>query len=83
MKNYMFLSFVDRDKNINTGACIVEANDLMEAVDIAWQKGINPGGEVAGWQLSKAQYESEPMEVNRLYTPDELFELQYKKVNEK
>jgi hypothetical protein len=83
MRKWWWLSFADGALPPGTqflGACIVEASDFGEAVSSAWSHGLNPGGEVRGWEfrpdfspkqsiryrlLSRAEAESET-----LFNPD-------------
>lgn len=48
MNNSYWLSFVDRIANRFLGACIVEGESFLQAVENARKKGVNPGGEVLG-----------------------------------
>lgn len=41
---HFYLSFVKDEQFV--GATIVEADDVEEAVTLAWRRGVNPGGEV-------------------------------------
>ncbi len=77
---YQFLSFVSDKTKKNVGACIVEANDIKEAVQIAWDKEINPGGQVMAFPL--ADLDDEDLELNRLYTPEELNAFNYQKISD-
>jgi len=49
MDTHLWMSFVNRrlppDEQF-LGAVIVEGTDLKEATKFAWNKGINPGGEI-------------------------------------
>lgn len=47
-----WLSFADPTLPAGTqflGACLVEANSLVDAISVSHLRGINPGGEVATW----------------------------------
>ena len=79
---YFFLSFRDSDLNVNLGACIVQADSQAIAIHKAWLFKINPGGEVLGYSMTEDEYVQEDMELNRLYSPDELEKLGYKKISE-
>ena len=78
--SYVFLSFVNEETGKNAGVCIVKATDLMGAIQIAWDKEINPGGQVMGFPLE--DLEDEDLEINRLYTPEELNAFNYQKVSD-
>ena len=57
MKKAFWLSFCDpaRPKGQQfLGACIVEGDDIIQAVQMAHVKGCNPGGEVKGVQVVPA-----------------------------
>lgn len=42
-----WLSFADPHGK-NLGVCVVDAEDIEQAAQVAWQYGCNPGGEVFG-----------------------------------
>jgi hypothetical protein len=51
---WWWLSFVDEDRpegDRNLGVAIVRGYDVVNAARNAWDKGINPGGEIAGTQI--------------------------------
>jgi hypothetical protein len=51
---HWWLSFCDPDRPRGEKfkhAVIVEGRDIVEAADEAWRLGINPGGEVMGYEL--------------------------------
>lgn len=75
---YQFLSFVSAETKKNIGVCIVKADTFDEAIKAAWGKKINPGGEVMGFKLT--DIENEDLELDRLYSPEELNAFGYKKV---
>lgn len=78
-KSYYWLSFRDPEKNENLGVAIIEdAEDLAVAVSKAHSLEINPGGEVLGVLMNKAQFNSEGLESNRLYTRQEMLDNDYK-----
>lgn len=67
---YFWLSFCDPDKPEGTqfvGACIIRGDNMIEAVQNAHRLGINPGGEVQGFEIpavvSKSEWEGH---VNKL-----------------
>ena len=78
---YVWLSFRDPDLNLNLGCAIVEARNFHEAVTLAHDLGINPGGEVLGAMLTEQQAISEGLEVNKLYSRDELIAMDYKTIS--
>ena len=80
--NYVFMSFRNPTINKNLGVCIVKANTLIEATQISHEKGINPGGEIMSFNLSESQFEEEKLELDRLYTKEELENKGYKKVSQ-
>ena len=69
---YWWLSFRDPDKNLHLGCCNVEAEDQISAARKAYELGINPGGEVLIIPL-----EAPELELDRLYSRQELLDLQY------
>ena len=76
-KPYMWLSFREPKENLNLGCVIVKGSNLNDAVQRAWELNLNPGGEIAGFLLTEEQVKEENLEVERLYTKDELVELGY------
>lgn len=56
---YWCLSFADPERprgNRFLGCVVVAAGSLRDAIETAWRKRINPGGEAIGFQVP-AQYE--------------------------
>jgi len=53
------------------GVVIVQAPDIREAVQVAWRKQINPGGEVYGLPILNA----EEKDLNRLISYEEAEEI--------
>ena len=53
------------------GVVIVQAPDIHEAVQVAWRKNINPGGEVFGVQILNADLD----DLNRLIDAPEAQEI--------
>ena len=49
--DWYFISFVDRVKNIQLGACNICVPEDKDPLDYAHEKGINPGGEAAVYPL--------------------------------
>lgn len=76
--SYVWLSFRDPELNLNLGCAIVEANNFHEAVTLAHDLEINPGGEVLGAMMTEPQVEKEGLEINKLYSRTELMEMGYK-----
>jgi hypothetical protein len=77
--NYIWLSFRNVDLNLNLGCAIISnVNNVVEAVDKAWELGINPGGEVMSIPMSEKDFKQEGLESDRLYTRKELIEKGYK-----
>jgi len=71
MKTWWYLSFADEAFN---GACIVEADGMVEAVKEAHRLRINPGGQVRGNPIPEdAVYD--PAYRNRLLNKDDLQEM--------
>lgn len=63
-----YLSFASPGKFL--GACVVEADGFIEAVDEANHLGINPGGEVLGWDVT--DFPAPPFPMNELLTIEQL-----------
>jgi hypothetical protein len=72
---YVYLSFCDEVKHKSLGVCIVEVDDQMQAIQEAWDQGVNPGGEVLAFTLTAGQFKAQELEVNRLYSREELVEM--------
>ncbi len=77
MDKYIFLSFRDPDINKNLGCAIVKAKDLNEAIVKAHKKKINPGGEVLGTPMSEKDFKEEGLELDKLYSRQEMIDLGY------
>jgi len=69
---YQFMSFIDRRASKYLGACVVKAKDITEGINQAYKKGINPGGEVAAFGLTEDHFQSQGLELNRLYSKAEM-----------
>jgi hypothetical protein len=83
---YFFLSFRDVEKNRNLGACVVFAPNSNTSLNLAWHHKINPGGEVLIFELTEKIFQEQGMELNRLYSREELRSMDFKfihAVNEK
>lgn len=62
---YWWLSFAE-DSGFR-GVVIIRARDQIEGIKIAWRLGINPGGQVVGFELPPEQQREVPQEaVGRL-----------------
>ena len=46
-----YLSFGDPVTGKFLGACFVEAESFGEAIEVSWDKGCNPGGQVKGFPV--------------------------------
>ena len=73
---YWWLSFTDNTRAEGDrflGGCIIEASSFGEAINEAWRRKINPGGEVMGFEVP-CEYEAiiPRFGVNRLLSKDEL-----------
>lgn len=57
-RRQFWLSFVDPSKGEGgfLGACIVEADGPLTAIQLTHLLGLNPGGEVAVWDLRDYEY---------------------------
>lgn len=72
MKTIWWLSFADGKC---LGMCFIEAEDIIDAATKAWELGINPGGEVLGFDMgltAETIEEAAKFEMNRLYSPEEM-----------
>lgn len=50
------MSFCDPNKPEGSqflGACVVEASNLRDAIQVSWEYGCNPGGEVLSKEIPK------------------------------
>jgi len=53
---FFWMSFCDPDKPKGSqflGACIVEALNVRDAIQVSWECGCNPGGEVKVIEIEK------------------------------
>lgn len=70
-----WLSFVDPTDGHFLGACIVEAEQIHDAVPAAWRLGCNPGGEVAIVRIPDERRERVPVEfIRKLLSRDDIDE---------
>jgi hypothetical protein len=70
---WIYLSFVDE---VFKGAAVVWAHGMASALKKCWILGINPGGEVRGWELEDGEVERLPdWATNRLLTRAQVEEL--------
>jgi hypothetical protein len=73
MNELHWLSFVDDTTGKNLGVAIVEAEDIISAVIKAHILGINPGGQVADFQINAP---IEEKYLNRLLSKEEALQIQ-------
>lgn len=71
MKNWWWMSFVDKTEDKFLGVCIVEAADPFDAVQVAYTKGCNPGGEVAMGPLPDKYSQIASENANKLLNKEE------------
>lgn len=76
---YYWLSFCDADLPDGEqflGGCLIDAEDVADALKKAHRRGCNPGGEVACMQISP-EYERNlaKFKLNHLYSKRELTDL--------
>ena len=74
---WWWLSFVDpknrdNDGSAFLGACVVEGNDLIDAVKMAHKLGVNPGGDVTGLPVPEAKQAEFAKYKDRLVSQSEL-----------
>ncbi len=71
MKHTWWLSFCSPTEGF-LGACIVEADDLIDASRTAWKLGCNPGGEMMGETFTDQEKRRvKPEEIGRLMNKTE------------
>jgi len=75
--SYWFLSFRDPEKNLNLGVSVVQAESMEMALGKSFLKRCNPGGEVLFTEMSKEGFAEEGLELNRLYSKQEMAALGY------
>jgi len=73
-----WLSFVDRigDVAVNLGVAIVAGTTMQNAVRLAWQLQINPGGEVRGEHIPDLRVLPEALTFRLLTDPGDIAEAQ-------
>lgn len=74
MLKWFWLSFVDPTKPQglrSLGIAVVEGYDFLGAIQRAWDLGINPGGEVAGYEVTEGDGLPAAEYRNRLVSPEE------------
>jgi hypothetical protein len=70
LKPLWWLSFSDEHRNL--GVCLVHADDFEDALHMAWELGINPGGGVQGHPIpDEHRAELAPL-IGRLLSVEEL-----------
>ncbi len=78
IRDWYFISFRDVNKNMNIGCCNIRVRGgPKRALERTIELGINPGGEAAIFLIGKPE-----LEPNRLYSRDEMINLNYQKINE-
>ena len=78
MEKWYFISFRDPRRNRNLGCCNVNAKGgPQKALDKTVELKINPGGESAIFLIPEPE-----LVPNRLYSRQEMIDLDYKKINE-
>lgn len=75
--SYWFLSFRDDTKNKNLGVCVIEAESREMAWGQSCLKKLNPGGEVLFTEMNEEEFKEEGLELNRLYSSEEMKRLGY------
>jgi hypothetical protein len=72
-EKWYFLSFRDPKINKNLGCCnVCVKGNLEKALEKTKKLGINPGGEVAAYELEEPELKS-----NKLYSRKEMLDLEY------
>jgi hypothetical protein len=76
---YYWLSFCDPELPEGQqfiGGCLIEAEDVNDAVKKSWRRKCNPGGEIAIVEIT-AKYESNigKFKLNHLYSQQEVIEM--------
>ena len=77
-----WLSFADCD---NPGVCIVAADSFDHAVDRAWKLGINPGGEILGYNMdmrSETAAEADTLPLEELFDQEFMIARGYEKMTQ-
>lgn len=72
-ESWWWLSFVDPGANRFLGGALIRADDMQEAINEAWIRGINPGGEVRGVEVERLPRERWR---NRLLQKEEIREME-------
>jgi len=77
--SYYWLSFCDADRSEGEqflGACLIEADNIEDAIRKSHRRKCNPGGEIACVQIG-AEYEKNigRFKLNHLYSKDELIDM--------
>jgi hypothetical protein len=75
VKSFWYLSFCDEDRPVGTqfvGGAVVEAEDVEDAVRVAWREGCNPGVGMLAIQIPEDSLPMPDGYLNRLMTEAEL-----------
>lgn len=82
---WFWLSFADPDRPKGTqflGACLVQGTSFMDAIQQAHMTGLNPGGEVQGFEVPQERLSNvKPKWCNRLLTRSECEEMDREALN--
>ena len=74
--SFWWLSFCDPDRPKGMqflGGCIVEADSLKDAIQVAWRHDCNPGGEVMGHKiLPEYECNVSRFEINQLLSEQQI-----------
>lgn len=77
---FWWLSFRGANDDYCLGVCIVEAANENNAIKVSHAKGINPGGEAMMFELPAKAVGAEGLELDRLYSAEEMEKMGFKKV---
>ena len=71
MAKWWWLSFCDERRPRGDrflGVCIVQGDELADAIQEAWRLGCNPGGEVLGFPILRGEWQPKKKWRGRLLT---------------
>ena len=71
---YVFMSFASAHTGKSLGCCIVEVDDPQEANEKTKRLGIMPQecNHARGYAMGEEDFKKQGMELNRLYSPEEM-----------
>ena len=83
MSNYIFMSFSSMHTKKNIGCCVIQCDDPQKANEITKELGLMPNecNHARGYVLSEEDFGKQGMDLNRLYSPEEMCKMGFVKAS--